>query len=79
MQSQSEFWVFIDKPTMKAKIHRAKCGACKNGRGMHGHQQKQCWWEGFNTYADAWKYAAQEAVTMEANPSDCGLCKPRVE
>lgn len=76
MQEHLEFWVFIDKPTKKAKIHRTGCGACKRGRGMHGHRQSQCWWKGFDTYTTAWEYANQEAMKMRTISSGCGLCKP---
>lgn len=76
MPTQKPFWVFVDKPTKKARLHRAACGACKKGRGMHGHQDGQCWWEGFETRPAAWDYASNEALAMRVAPSACGLCKP---
>jgi hypothetical protein len=71
-----QYWVFIDKPTKKAKLHLATCGACQNGRGMHGYHRAQCWWRGFPAKAQAWDYALAEAHTMRSNPTLCGLCKP---
>lgn len=76
MSKEKPFWVFVDKPTKKAKLHRATCGACKGGHGMHGHRRIQCWWKGFGTRSAAWDYASQEALAMKAAPSECGLCKP---
>jgi|GEM_PF-4068078 len=76
MEEQRTYWVFVDKTVKKVKLHLTTCGACKGGRGMHGHQDKQCWWRGFPTRASAWDYASQEARKMGTEPSRCGLCKP---
>ncbi len=76
MDEQKLFWVFVDKPSKKVKLHLASCGACKGGRGMHGHREDECWWEGFTTRASAWDYAVQEACKINIIPSHCGLCHP---
>jgi len=33
------YWIYNDKVTPTAKLHHDWCGACKYGRGMHGHQK----------------------------------------
>ena len=76
MPQDLDYWVFVDKPTRKVKLHLADCGACRNGRSMHGHQGPQCWWRGFATRIQAWEYATTEARKMSTTPSLCGLCKP---
>jgi hypothetical protein len=76
MPQDLDYWVFVDRPTRKAKLHLTDCGACRNGRGMHGHQRAQCWWRGFRTRKEAWDYATTEAGKMRTTPSPCGLCKP---
>ena len=76
MDEQKLYWVFIDKPTKKAKLHLATCGACKGGQGMHGHRENECWWKGFSTRNSAWDYAVQEARKIGTTSSLCGLCHP---
>ena len=77
MSSRKHFWVFIDKPTKKAKLHLSTCGACRNGHGMHGHRDISiCWWKGFSTRREAWNYALEQAREFKALPSTCRLCHP---
>ncbi|MCX7918506.1 MAG: hypothetical protein N3A72_02630 [bacterium] len=33
------YFIYHDKVTPAAKLHKETCGACKGGRGMHGHQK----------------------------------------
>ena len=76
MPPTKSYWVFVDKPTKRVRLHYADCGAAKSGKGMHGHQEAQCWWRGFDSRAAGWDYALAEAHKMHAAPAPCGLCKP---
>jgi hypothetical protein len=77
MSLSQPFWVFIDKPTKRAKLHRAECGACKGGRGVHGHQaESEYWWKGFSTRLGAWEYVRREAGKFQGSASVCKLCNP---
>lgn len=73
-----KYWVYIDTPTKRAVLHKASCGACRDGDGMHGHQQaSDCRWEDhFTSRQEAWEYAEKEGARMGVIPTACGLCNP---
>ena len=33
------FYFYWDKLQHTAKVHHASCGCCRDGNGMHGHQE----------------------------------------
>ncbi len=70
------YFIYHDKVTPAAKIHRDYCGACKGGRGMHGHQnlQENEWYGPFESK----QHAVQAAHTRGIGSlvADCGLCRP---
>nr|WP_295111886.1 hypothetical protein [uncultured Caulobacter sp.] len=82
----TDFYIHWNIITHKLRIHRGKCGACKDGRGMHegkieaGRGLTYDWVEA-ETYIDA---AAQAADLIRRYPQlrkfsdkrDCGLCHP---
>lgn len=76
MPLRTDYFVFVNKVVHTVKLHRAPCGACKGGLGMHGHQSANCWWKGFPTRAEAWEYAAEQAGAVGGEGTVCGLCKP---
>lgn len=71
-----DYWIYHDKVTRSAKLHYATCGACNQGRGMHGHQNRlQNEWYGlYTTKADAQYDAEKRKIGVELKP--CGICKP---
>ena len=72
------YWVYVDKPTKRVLLHKSTCGACKEGKGMHGHHKnpKQNWWKGFSSRDDAWKYAQYQSQQLKTQPAACKLCHP---
>lgn len=73
-----DYWVYVDVVTKGVRLHKSTCGACRGGKGMHGHQQpQQVWWKGpFFSRDDAWKYAQSQAQQFRIQPTPCGLCHP---
>jgi hypothetical protein len=70
------YWIYHDKVTPAAKLHRNTCGACKDGHGMHGHQKRSenAWYGAFERKQQALQNA--QARGISALLTDCGLCKP---
>jgi len=73
-----DYWVYVDAVTKAVKLHKSTCGACRSGKGMHGHQRlKENWWKGpFSSRDDALKYAQSQAQLLRTQPATCGLCHP---
>lgn len=70
------YFIYHDKVTHAAKLHREQCGACKRGGGMHGHQvlQENEWYGPFASKQDA--MADAQARGIGGILRDCGLCRP---
>lgn len=70
------YYIYHDKVTRSAKLHRGDCGACKEGKWMHGHQnpRENEWYGPFASRHDAQRHAQQVGVMTIL--TDCGLCKP---
>jgi hypothetical protein len=70
------FFIYHDKVAPRARLHRDSCGACKGGRGMHGHQvtTQNEWYGPFGTKQQAMQRA--QALGIGGLTKDCGLCKP---
>jgi hypothetical protein len=80
-----EFYVYSNSIVKKVRVHRASCGACKGGKGMHegriGGHKKTDRWEGAATYQEARALAEKRRRPMGGTDSriDCGLCHPARE
>ena len=70
------YWIYYDKVTPAARLHLNTCGACKDGRGMHGHQKQNEneWYGRFGNKQEALQFA--RAKEIGGLIKDCGLCKP---
>ncbi len=65
------FWVLEHKKQSYAKVHKAECGCCKNGRGPKASHPG--FWHGpFETYIEA--QAAANKIRRYVD--NCKLCKP---
>jgi hypothetical protein len=69
------YFIYHDKVTRAAKLHLERCGACKGGRGMHGHQKRDEneWYGPFTTRQEAIQAAQQRGIS--ALLTNCGLCR----
>lgn len=80
------FFVFWNTVVRKTKVHRASCGACKNGQGMHeGRIQAGKGdtydWVPAASYAEAAAIAAslkrsKPILASQKSSIECGLCRP---
>lgn len=70
------YWIYHDKVTSYAKLHINTCGACKDGRGMHGHQEtnQNEWYGPFQSKQEALQKAQAKGIGDLLK--NCGLCKP---
>jgi len=70
------YYIYHDKVTPAAKLHLATCGACKGGRGMHGHQNidENEWYGPFGSKQEALQAANLKGIGSLLK--NCGLCKP---
>ena len=80
-----DYFVFWDEIVGRIRIHRAECGACKYGKGMHGRRSSEgpgrtYDWEPAYTYAKACEIVAdlkQRKPALQKSPQeDCRLCHP---
>ncbi len=73
------YWIYHDKVTRTAKLHHDWCGACKYGRGMHGHQKRDEneWLGAYETKELALAKAREHGIAHLL--TGCGLCKTTVE
>jgi hypothetical protein len=81
-----DYFVFWDEIVGRIRIHRADCGACKYGKGMHerrineGRGSGSAFdWEPADTYAKACEIAASlkhRKAFEKSVQTDCGLCHP---
>jgi hypothetical protein len=80
-----DYWVFWDEIGGRIRIHRAKCGACKYGTGMHKGKIDEGRgsaydWEPADTYADACEIVAdlkhRRPILKKSAQTDCGQCHP---
>jgi hypothetical protein len=78
-----EFFVHWNRIKKSVRIHRAECGACNRGQGMHlgkiaagrGHTYD---WIGFETYEGALPAARKLATQIGSRKRiGCGLCSPQ--
>ncbi len=67
------FWVYENWTHDRARIHRASCGYCNDGEGMHavtGNENGH--WLPFDSY-----YDARASVAMRRpDAGDCRACNP---
>jgi hypothetical protein len=73
------YWIYYDEVTPTAKLHHDWCGACKYGRGMHGHQKpdENEWLGAYDTKEKAIQVAREKDIFLRM--TGCGLCKTTVE
>lgn len=80
----SEFFVHWNSIRKRVRIHRAECGACNHGEGMHrgkiaAGRGVTYDWVGFEAYAGALGFARKRSVEVGATARlDCGLCNPHL-
>jgi hypothetical protein len=81
----ADYFVYWNSVTSNVRIHRAHCGACKNGDGMHrvvgGYRGLKYDWERAKTYAKAVALAGRlerSGITRRNTRLDCGLCHPNL-
>jgi hypothetical protein len=70
---ESEFWVYENTVHRKARIHRADCSFCSDGRGLHGGGESLSgkWFGPFTDFESA-STAARN--TRQDDVRDCGAC-----
>ena len=78
------FFVYWNSIKKTVRVHRAACGACKNGEGMHERRidagrTVTYNWLPYPTYKAAFEEAQRQAGRVGAKSKlDCGLCKPQI-
>jgi len=76
------YYVYWNAIRKRIRIHRAECGACNNGKGMH-HGKIAAGrgltynWVSANSYKQARTLAILHAAKVGADVINCGLCKPQ--
>ncbi|MFZ2468584.1 MAG: hypothetical protein WAW54_09330 [Parvibaculum sedimenti] len=79
----ASFFVYWNSIKKTVRIHRAACGACKNGEGMHERRidagrTTTYDWLPYPTYKAALAEAQTQARKLGAKAKlDCGLCNPQ--
>jgi hypothetical protein len=67
------FWVYINDGRKRGSIHRADCGKCNFGRGIHGGgKRSNGYWRSFETSEDANAFARTVGYTDIKSCSFCG-------
>jgi len=81
----ADYFVFWNTIVKRVRIHRADCGACNNGRGMHqgrieAGRGATYDWEPATSYAEAKEVVAglmrSKPVLKKSKRIECGLCHP---
>ncbi|MXY60357.1 MAG: hypothetical protein F4Y96_07980 [Chloroflexi bacterium] len=63
------YYVYIDDPTNRARVHAGACGHCNYGQGKKDHRLPDNRWEGpFKDREAAW------AAVIRAGKRDVGKC-----
>lgn len=79
----SAFFVHWNRIRKRVRIHRAECGACNNGEGMHrgkiaaGRGNTYDWIEA-ETYDDAVVQAKRLDKPIGTKWGNCGMCSPQL-
>ncbi len=72
--SSEAYWVYEDDPTNRARVHKATCGYCNQGRGLHGSRLPDNRWHGpFLTREEAY---SRLRATGRSNADGCKVCNP---
>ena len=68
------YWLYVNWPRKKARIHEARCGSCNHGQGVHkGKGVGNDVWLGPFTTLDA----AEIAAGLSGQPiTKCKRCLP---
>ncbi len=75
-EQMAQFWLFKAPPNKRARIHRASCSSCNNGKGQEGQLKKEggpTSWTSFSTLAEAEKAMSDLQYT---DAKRCGTCLP---
>ncbi len=77
------FFVHWNRIRKRVRVHRANCGACNNGEGMHrgkidAGRGDTYDWIGAKTYRDALANAETIAARIGAKAGNCGMCNPHL-
>lgn len=81
----AEYFVFWNTIVKRVRIHRAACGACNNGAGMHRGRIEAGRgltydWEPAASYSEARALVTAlmrtKPVLKKSKRVDCGLCNP---
>lgn len=68
------YWVYEDDPTNRARVHKATCRFCNQGRGLHGSRFADNRWHGpFLTREEAF---SKLRATGRSNADGCKVCNP---
>ena len=68
------YWVYEDRQSKFARIHRATCKWCKDGRGIHPNANREIfiWYGPIGTREGAERIAARFGY----QPASCPHCEP---
>lgn len=68
------YWVYEDRPTNRARIHRATCRFCNDGTGLHGSRLPDNRWIG---PLESSERALEVALDTERKDiAECKFCRP---
>ena len=74
VESAVAYWVYEDGPTNRARIHKATCRFCDNGRGLHGSRLPDNRWIG---PLESSEVALEVALDTERKDiAECKFCRP---
>ena len=73
-ESGPSYWVYEDAPTSRARIHKAACRLCNDGRGLHGSRLPDNRWIG---PLESVEVALEVALDTERRDiAECKFCRP---
>lgn len=82
MLSAMNYYVSHMSPHRRARVHKASCPDCRDGRGQEGQHRTgsgATGWDGpFSTLAEAEQFMAAQFPTFK-DTGKCGRCKPGVD
>jgi hypothetical protein len=73
MEAPMTFWVYENWTHRRARVHKATCGCCKNGTGVHDQDSgRNGKWHG--PYGDGDMALAGAQLLAQRDTALCGNC-----
>ena len=67
-----EYWVYVDDPTNRARVHKAACRFCNRGQGMKASRLPDNRWHG--PFATKGQAVDKARITGRLDVRRCGFC-----